>query len=100
MDRTVSTIPEGVDADVGGVSQRDSRARSGSDLPLRGGGGGCGRCVVGGCLCVPEWCWWVYGLCWGCCRRCGVHGRDVDTEVVSPAIVRWCPWPTLLGVSP
>ena len=55
VDWTESAVPDGVDVDVGGVSQWDSRAQPESGLPLRGGGGGgvatrvdCGTFVVGG----------------------------------------------------
>ena len=38
MDRTVSTVPDSVEVDVGDMPQRDSRAQSRSGLPLWGGG--------------------------------------------------------------
>ena len=62
VDQPVFAIPDSVDVDISGVLQRESRAQSGSGLPLRGGGGGGGRCglwyfcgrMAG--LYVPEWC--------------------------------------------
>ena len=39
VDRTVSTVPDTVEIDVGDMPQWDSRTQSRSGLPLRGGGG-------------------------------------------------------------
>ena len=59
------------------------------------GGGGlwpglwcfCGRRTD---LCVPEWCWWVHEICWGCCHQSGVPvviaGAVAVAGVASPAV--------------